>query len=124
MVFNVTRRRITWLLAVMSAAAVTAPVAQARHAPAASSGAFVQSSTVWTASDREVDQLGPKHVPLQHPTQPQPAPVVTVVRPAGFDWADASIGAGVTGLTLALVAALGLVVTRRSKRAAAPATGS
>jgi hypothetical protein len=109
----------------MSAAAVTAPGAQAQHAPPPSANASVQSA-VWTASDREVDRLGPKYVPLQHPISLQPATVVKVVRPAGFDWTDAGIGAGVTGLALAaLSAALGLLVSRRSDTtASAPATGS
>ena len=120
-----TRRRTSWLLAVMFAAAVTAPGAQAQHAPPANTNAFLQSATVWTASDREVDRLGPKYVPLQHPISLQPATVIKVVRPAGFDWTDAGIGAGVTGLALALIAALGLLVTRRSETTvSAPATGS
>jgi hypothetical protein len=120
-----TRRRTSWLLVVMSAAAVTAPVAQAKHAPATGANALVQSAAVWTASDREVDRLGPKYVPLQHPFSLQPATVVKVVRPGGFDWTDAGIGAGVTGLALALSAALGLLVSRRSETtASAPATGS
>lgn len=111
-------RRMSWLLAAMSAAAVAAPVAQAESGPTASSDASVQSSSVWSASDREVDRLGPKYVPLQHPISLEPATVVRIVRPAGFDWADAGIGAGVTGLTLAMVAALGFLATRRSERTA------
>jgi hypothetical protein len=114
---------MSWLLAAISAAGFAAPVAQAHHAASASSDAVVRPASVWTASGREVDRLGPKYVPLQHPITSQPAAVVKVVRPAGFDWADAGIGAGVTGLVLALVAALAVLVTRRSGRTVVPERG-
>ena len=45
-----------------------------------------------------------------------PVSVVKVVRPRGFDWGDAGIGAGVASLTLALMAALAMLVTRRGRR--------
>jgi hypothetical protein len=50
------------------------------------------------------------------PVKAMPVRVVRVVGPAGFDWADAGIGAGVASLTLALVAALAMLVSRRSRR--------
>jgi hypothetical protein len=109
----------------LAAAALAAPAAHARHAPADRATASPSSALTWTASALEIERLGPKHVPLQHLVSPPPTTVVEVGRPTGFHWADASVGAGVTGLALAVVAALGLVVTRRSKRtASAPATGS
>jgi hypothetical protein len=120
---EITRRRTSWLLAAIAVAAIAAPVAQAHHAPAASSDAVVPPAAVWTASGREVDRLGPKYVPLQHPITSQPATVVKVVRPAGFDWADAGIGAGATGLALALLAALAVLVIRRTGRTAVPERG-
>jgi hypothetical protein len=49
-----------------------------------------------------------------------PVSVVKVISPSGFDWADAGIGAGVASLTLALVAMLVMLVTRRSQRTIAP----
>jgi hypothetical protein len=98
------------------------------------------SPTQWNASPLEIDRLGPKHVPLHHPMSAapvgadrpgptaagtaianarhdaMPVSVVKVVGPRGFDWGDAGIGAGVASLTLALVAALAMLVTRRSRR--------
>src|SRR6266508_1720478 len=70
----------------------------------------------WNASGREIDRLGPKYVPLHHPLSPAPVSVVKVATPGGFDWADAAIGAGVSGIALALAAGLALLVTRRSRR--------
>jgi hypothetical protein len=117
-------RRVCSLVAPF-AAAFAAPVAQAHHQPV--TGHVVvspRSALVWTASGREVDRLGPKYVQLRHPiTQPPnppPPTVVKVVRPAGFDWVDAGIGAGVAALTLALVAVVAMLVTRRNRRAALP----
>jgi hypothetical protein len=98
----------------------------------------------WNASPLEIDRLGPKHVPLHHPKPTAlvdanrpgssaagtaiasarhdalPVSVVKVISPSGFDWADAGIGAGVASLTLALVAMLVMLVTRRSQRTIAP----
>jgi hypothetical protein len=93
--------------------------------------------TRWNASPLEVYRLGPKYVSLYHPMfaapveadrpgptaagtaiasarhDAMPVSVVKLVRPAGFDWGDAGIGAGVASLTLALVAMLVMVATRR-----------
>jgi hypothetical protein len=98
------------------------------------------SPTQWNASPLEIDRLGPKHVPLHHPNPAapidanrpgptaagaaianarhdgMPVSVVKLVGPRGFDWGDAGIGAGFASLTLALVAALAMLVTRRSRR--------
>ena len=49
-----------------------------------------------------------------------PVSVVKLVGPSGFDWGDASIGAGVASLTLALVAMLALLITRRSRSTLVP----
>ena len=100
--------------------------------------------TQWNASPLEIDRLGPKYVSLHHPMfaapveadwpgptaagtaianarhDAMPVSVVKVVRPSGFDWGDAGIGAGVASLTLALVAMLVMLVTRRSRRTIAP----
>jgi hypothetical protein len=112
----------------LAAAALAAPAAQARHATgeevkanSSASSPSVASTTgyapnQWNASGREVDRLGPKYVPLHHPLSPAPVNVVKVATPGGFDWADAAIGAGVSGIALALVAGLALLVTRRSRR--------
>jgi hypothetical protein len=96
--------------------------------------------TRWNASPLEIDRLGPKHVALHHPKpaapvdadrpgptaagtaianarhDAMPVSVVKVVGPSGFDWGDAGIGAGVASLTLALIAALAMLVTRRGRR--------
>ena len=113
-------------------ATFAAPAAQARHAPgedpratpprhslpAASSKGY--APTRWNASPLEIDRLGPKYVPLHHPLSPAPVGAVKVVRPGGFHWADAAIGAGVASLTLSLVAGLAMLVTRRSRGNALP----
>jgi hypothetical protein len=115
----------------LAAAAFAAPVAQARHAPGEDPATTNPQHSLpgapakghapirWNASPLEIDRLGPKHVALQHPVSP-PTTVVKVVFPSGFDWADAGIGAGVASLTLALVAGLTILVTRRSRRTIAP----
>jgi hypothetical protein len=116
-------RRVVCLSVALAAAVLMAPLAQANHGPRARATAPSSSASTWTASGREIDRLGPKYVPLQHPiaTAPTnvtaPAPVVTVVRPVGFDWADAGIGAATTALALAVVATLALVITRRNRKA-------
>ena len=100
--------------------------------------------TRWNASPLEIDRLGPKYVSLHHPMSAapvdanrpgptaagtaianarhdaMPVSVVKVVIPSGFDCGDAGIGAGVASLTLALVAMLVMLVTRRSRRTIAP----
>ena len=132
------------VLALLAAAAVAAPIAQARHAPGEDGKASPPLASVWTASSLEIDRLGPKYVPLYHPYAARPAeangpgptaagtaianarhdamPVsaIKLVGPDGFDWGDAGIGAGVASLTLALVAGLVMVVTRRSRITIAP----
>jgi hypothetical protein len=119
------RRRRRWVMVTLAAAAFAAPAAQARHATGedATTSSSPQSLSAasakgygpnqWNASGREIDRLGPKYVPLHHPLSPAPVSVVKVVTPGGFDWADAAIGAGVSGIALALVAGLALLVTRR-----------
>jgi hypothetical protein len=49
-----------------------------------------------------------------------PVSVVKLVRPSGFDWGDAGIGAGAASLTLALVAMLAMLITRRSRSTLVP----
>lgn len=121
------RQRVKCLCVALAAAAFAAPAAQARHAPGEDPAttsprhslpgapAKGHAPTRWNASPLEIDRLGPKHVALQHPLSP-PTTVVKVVSPVGFDWADAGIGGGVASLTLALVAMLAMLVTRRSRR--------
>jgi hypothetical protein len=125
---NFSRQRVKCLCVALAAAAFAAPAAQARHAPGEDPAttsprhslpgapAKGHAPTRWNASPLEIDRLGPKHVALQHPLSPPPTTVVKVVRPSGFDWADAGIGGGVASLTLALVAMLAMLVTRRSRR--------
>jgi hypothetical protein len=129
---NFSRRRLGWVIVALAAAAFAAPAAQARHATgedveatSSSPSTSVASTTgyaanQWNASGREIDRLGPKYVPLHHPLSPAPVSVVKVATPGGFDWADAAIGAAVSGIALALVAGLALLVTRRSRRAGVP----
>ena len=98
----------------------------------------------WNASPLEIDRLGPKYVSLYHPMfaapvgadrpgptaagtaiasarhDAMPVSVVKMIRLSGFDFGDAGIGAGVASLTLALVAMLVMLVTRRSRRTIAP----
>jgi hypothetical protein len=107
----------------LAAIAFAAPVAHASHAPSEHGKASPPLASAWTASDLEIDRLGPKQVPLQHPVTRPPATVVKVIGPAGFDWADAGIGAGVASLTLALVAGAAMLVTQRSRRTIVPERG-
>jgi hypothetical protein len=119
------RRHLRLVMVALAVAVFAAPVAQARHAPGEDPGATAprqslpvaaspgDSATQWNASALEIDRLGPKHVPLGHPVSRPPTNIVKVVGPAGFDWADAGIGAGVASLTLALAAGLGMFVTSR-----------
>jgi hypothetical protein len=126
------RRGLQWVMVALAAAAFAAPAAQARHAPGEDPGAAAprqslpgaasqgDSATQWNASPLEIDRLGPKYVPLQHPVSPPPATVVKVVSATSFDWGDAGVGAGAASLTLALVAALALLLTRRSRSTIVP----
>jgi hypothetical protein len=133
-----------WLGLAVAAAAVAAPIAQASHAPGEDAKASPPLASVWTASSLEIDRLGPKYVPLHHTYSARPAEangpgptaagttianarhdalpvgVVRVVRPSGFDWGDAGIGAGVASLTLAVVAGLALLLLRRSQGTSVP----
>jgi hypothetical protein len=118
------------------------PTAPRQSLPGAASQG--DSAMQWNASPLEIDRLGPKHVPLHHPysaapvqaSRPgptaagtaianarhdaMPVSVVKVIKPSGFDFGDAGIGAGVASLTLALVAGLALLLTRRSQRTSVP----
>jgi len=138
------RQQVNCLCIALAAAAVAAPVAQARHAPGEDVKASPPLASVWTASSLEIDRLGPKYVPLHHPYSAtpveadrpgptaagtaianarhdaMPVSVVKVVRPTGFDWDDAGIGAGGASLTLALVAVLAMLITRRSRSTLVP----
>jgi hypothetical protein len=102
------------------------------------------SAKWWKASPLEIDRLGPKYVSLHHPTSAapgdanrpgptaagtaianarhdaMPVSVAKVNSSSAFDWADAGIGAGVASLTLALVAMLVILVTRRSRGTVTP----
>jgi hypothetical protein len=138
------RRLIKCLSAALAAGAFAAPGAQAHHAPGEDRSAPHLPASVWLASSLEIDRLGPKHVPLQHPYSAarveasgpgptaagtaivnarhdaMPVSVAGVVRRSDFDWGDAGVGAGVASVTLALVAALAIAVTRRSRRTTGP----
>ncbi len=123
--FSFTLRRLRWVMVALAAAAFAAPAAQAYHAPRENlaattprqpfAGATSQSSTPtqWNASPLEIDRLGPKNVPLRHSLLPAPVNIVKIVRPGGFDWADAFIGAAVCGFVLASAAGVAMLVTRR-----------
>jgi len=112
-----TWRRVGRLVATAAVAATVAvPAAEADRTHGGPTGAPAPSPAVWTARGYEVDRLGPKHVALQHPVSPPPATVVKVVRPAGFDWGDASVGAGVAAFVLGSAAGLALLATRRRLR--------
>jgi hypothetical protein len=112
------RQRALPLMVTLVAAALGAPAAQAFHAPADHSTTTPQPQ--WKASQLEVDRLGPKFVPLQHSLPPAPVTVVKIVGHGGFDWDDGAIGAGVSGLALATVAGLALLVTRRNSDSRKP----
>ena len=104
---------------VVGVAAIAAPAAHAHTEAGDPPTTSKPSTSVWTATGREIDRLGPKHVPLQHRIS-QPTMVVKVVKTAGFVWSDAAIGAGVASLAVALVAALALLMTGRGRRAELP----
>lgn len=136
--------RIKSLSLALAVAASAAPTSQARHAPGEDRKASPPLGSWWTASSLEIDRLGPKYVPLHHPQSAAPVdanrpgptaagtaianarhdamPVglVRVVRPSGFEWADAGIGAAVASLTLALVAVVAMLVTRRTRGTIVP----
>jgi hypothetical protein len=114
-------RRTLPIAVALAAAAFAAPAAEAHHAPSESAKATPAPASVsGPSSNFEVDRLGPKNVALHRPPAATPVNVVKVVRPGGFDWADAGIGAGAAALALALAAALAMLVTRRSRGTALP----
>jgi pimeloyl-ACP methyl ester carboxylesterase len=100
-------RSLRWISLGLVVAAVASPVAQASTRGA---GASVSSPL---SSD---DRLGPKYVPTagSWPAGPPPQ-AITTVRPAGFDFGDALIGAGAAALLTAAIAGL-VVVGPRVKR--------
>jgi hypothetical protein len=101
---------------VVLTAATFVPAAQAHHAPGEDRAATASSEHLtWHASPLEVDRLGPKYVPLHHAVAPAPVSIVRIVRPRGFNWPDAAIGAAISALVLALAAVLTMLVTRRSR---------
>jgi hypothetical protein len=118
-------KQVPTAVVVLVAATLAVPIAQARHAPSENAKATPTPASVVSApsSNFEVDRLGPKNVALHRPQAAAPVSVVRVVRPGGFDWADAGIGAGAAGLALALVAAVATLVTRRSRVTALPEQG-
>lgn len=90
------QKRLRWVSLGLVLAALTAPQAQARtNAPDERS-----SHPAAVTALRNDDRLGPKYV------AGQPAPAITIVKPAGFDVGDALIGAGVAAVATALLAAL------------------
>jgi hypothetical protein len=134
------RQQVNCLCIALAAAAVAAPVAQARHAPGEDGKASPPLASVWTASSLEIDRLGPKYVPLHHPYSAtpveadrpgptaagtaianarhdaMPVSVVKVVGPSGFDWGDAGIGAAGILALLSIAGGLALMVTTRRRR--------
>jgi uncharacterized protein with LGFP repeats len=112
-----TWRRVGRLVATAAVTAMVAvPAAEAGRTHGGPTAAPAPSPSVWTARGYEIDRLGPKHVALQHPVSPPPATVVKVVRPAGFHWGDAGVGAAVAAFVLGGAAGLALVATRRRLR--------
>jgi hypothetical protein len=110
--------RMKSLSLALVAAVLAAPTAQAHYAPAEHATASLPRASTWTASGREIDRLGPKYAALQHSiSAPAPATVVKVVEPAGFNWDDAAIDGGVA---VAIVAAVTVFLTRRSRPTVLP----
>lgn len=101
------RSWIGWIPIVVATAALAAPTAQARHAP---DNAAAPPQAPAAAVD---DRLGPKYVGVPNTSAPAAVQTVEVVRPRGFQWGDAMIGAGVTAFAIALLGAALLGVTRR-----------
>ena len=87
--------RIKLLSLAFAAAAIAVPAAKAHHAP----GEDVRAS----ASRPAV-------------ASPGQATIVEVVKPGGFDWDDAAVGAGVSVFVLGGAAGLALLATRRRLR--------
>lgn len=117
---NVSALRWWGVAVIVGVAVIAASAAHARSRAGEPPTTSTPSASLWTATGREIDRLGPKHVPLQHRIV-QPTTVVKVVKPAGFVWSDAAIGAGVASLAVALVAALAVLMTgRRERRAELP----
>ena len=116
---NVSALRWCGVAVVVGVAAIGAPAAQPHTQAGDPPTTSTPSTSLWTATGREIDRLGPKRVPLQHRVV-QPTTVVKVVKPAGFVWSDAAIGAGVACLAVALVAALAVLMTGRGRRAELP----
>jgi hypothetical protein len=112
------RRVLPWVTVALAAAFI-APAAEGHRGPDESANATPPPASISRPSSIEIDRLGPKHVPLHRPRSAAPVSVVRVIRPGGFDWVDAGIGAGAAGFALALIAGLAMVVTRRSRETAA-----
>jgi hypothetical protein len=116
-----TRRRVSCLAMAFTAVALAAPAAQANHADGNPAKHLSSPASVPLpeSSSLQIDRLAPKYVALHRPASPPQTAVLYVAGPAGFDWPDAGIGAGVASLTLALLAGLAMVV-RRSRRTIVP----
>jgi hypothetical protein len=102
------RRLIPWAVA-LALAAIAAPMAEARHAPA--------EAELSTSPSGPVDAATRHH----HPDVAQPLTrVIAVTRAGGFDWADAGIGAG-GALGAVLLAGGSVLLVKRTHRRAIPA---
>lgn len=115
------RTSIPLAAVLLAAAALAAPPAYAIHGPGegvASSRAHLHMLDNY--SGMLVERLGPKYLSPTAPVRPVPAPVVREILPRGFDWTDASVGAGVAAAALTLIGLGALVLTRRGSAAAAP----
>jgi hypothetical protein len=97
----------TCIAIVVATAALTVPTAQARHAP---DDEATPSQPPTIAVD---DRLGPKYVPAAGRSIPAVVNTVEVVKPSGFHWDDALIGAATTALGIASIAAAALARTSR-----------
>lgn len=87
--------RIKLLSLALAVAAIAVPAAKAHHAP----GEDVRAS----ASKPAVASSGP-------------ATIVKLLKPGGFDWDDAAVGAGAAVFVLGGAAGLALRATRRRLR--------
>lgn len=104
--------RITILVLVTAAAFAAAPaLAQALPAPddRPSSHELFSNALI-----EQQDRLGPKHVTAHFPS-PSSNPTGPISRPAGFEWREGSVAAGIAALALALVAAARLLRYRRGR---------
>jgi hypothetical protein len=101
----------------ISAALAAATIAGSAQALPAPDERAVPQKTLSGAQLEQQDRLGPKYVTARFPASAGNVEAPRVTASSGRDWVQGGpIGPGVVGLALALVAAAGIVFSRRRLR--------